>query len=145
MTHKMSLYPTSFFVWRPTAGAYLYYTTIYNLDGHVIKFINEQPPAGISSYIQYKESFTHTVSVVRPALNAEATRLRFYDFTESACIRIVQLELMPSRAGPVYNGNSVSGELAGDHWIHREREIPILETNCIAMLPREMTAASCNL
>lgn len=123
----MTLYPTSFFVWRPTAGAYLYYTTIYNTDGHVVKFINEQPPVGISSYIQYKEPFTHTVGVVRPAANAEATRLRFYDFTEIACIRFVQLEL------------------TGDHWIHREREIPILEAACIAILPREMTAAACHL
>jgi hypothetical protein len=126
----MPLYPTSFFVWRPTAGAYLYYTTIYNDAGHVIKFINEQPPTGISSYHQYKEPFMHTVGVVRPAVNMEATRLRFYDFTEAACIRLIQLE--PTSA-------------ANGYWIHREREIPVLEPACAAMLPREMTAASCTL
>ncbi len=123
----MTLYPTSFFVWRPVAGAYLYYTTIYNEDGHVVKFINEQPPSGITSYHQYKESFTHTVGIVRPAENAEATRLRFYDFTEAACIRLVQLEL------------------AGNNWIHREREIPVFEPACAAVLPREMAAAACHV
>lgn len=119
----MSFYPTSFFVWRQIAGAYLYYTVVYNVDGHVVKIINEQPPAGMTSFRQYEEPFTHTVGVVRPAASTEATRLRFYDFTEIACIRLVQLEL------------------AGSNWIHREREIPVFEPECIAMLPREMAAA----
>jgi hypothetical protein len=119
----MTLYPTSFFVWRATAGAYLYYTAVYNENGHVVKFINEAPPAGLASIHTYVEPFTHTVGVIRPASSAEATRLKFYDFTESSCVRLVEYQL------------------AGANWLHREREVPILEGACIAALPREMTAA----
>ena len=122
----MTLYPTSFFVWRPTAGAYLYYTTIYNEDGHVVKFINEQPPDGIASFHTYKEPLTHTISIVRPTSCAEATRLKFYDFTEGACIRLIQLEATTAASG---------------YWLHRERLVPVLDPACAAALPREMTAA----
>lgn len=119
----MPLYPTSFFVWRPAVGAYLYYTAIYNEDGYVVKFINEPIPVGSVSLHNYKESFTHTVGIVRPATHAEATRVRFYDFVERSCIRLV--ELIPASAAEGY-------------WIHREREIPIMEPACAAVLPREM-------
>ncbi len=116
----MQLYPTSFFVWRPIADAYLFYTVIYDTTGAAVRIINEEVPKGHATVHHYESGpFTHTLGIRRGP-----NRIRFYDFVERSCIRLVHYE--PTSA----------------HWIHREREIPILEPENAAVLPRELGVQS---
>lgn len=114
----MSLYPTSFFVWRPTAGAYIYYTVIYDTDGIAVRIVSEEVPKGLGTVHHYEcGPFTHTLGIRRAP-----NRIRFYELVERSCVRMIQLEPTSAENG---------------YWIHREREIPILEPENAAILPRE--------
>jgi hypothetical protein len=118
----MALYPTSFFVWRPAAAAYLFYTVIYDTSGAAVRIINEEPPKGLGSVHNYEHSFTHSLGIRR-----SPNRIRFYDFVERSCIRLIHSEPTDPENG---------------YWIHREREIPILEPEIAAVLPREMSCST---
>ena len=114
----MSLYPTSFFVWRPAAAAYIYYTVIYDTTGVAVRIVSEEPPKGHGTIHRYESGpYTHSLGIRRAP-----NRVRFYDFVERACVRMIQLEATSPENG---------------YWIHREREIPILEPENMAVLPRE--------
>ena len=115
----MQLYPTSFFVWRPAANAYLFYTVIYDTTGAAVRIINEEPPKGLGTVHEYEsDPFTHSLGIRRAP-----NRVRYYDFIERSCVRMIQMEPTDAENG---------------YWIHREREIPILEPKVAAVLPREL-------
>lgn len=115
--NTMNLYPTSFYVWRATAGAYLYYEAVYDVDGNVVRFANKEPPAGFGSIHLYDEPFVHDV-----ALRRGANRLRFRDLTEIGCVRHTTITDV------------------GAGFTHQIREIPIMRPDNYAILPREMAA-----
>ena len=111
----MSLHPTSFYVWRATAGAYLYYEAIYDVDGNIVKFMQKQPPSGFGHLHMYDEPFDHSV-----ALRRSPNRLRFHDLTEIGCVRHT-----------TFKDVSYGGCIC---------EIPVMQPDNYAILPREMAA-----
>lgn len=115
----MPIYPTSFFVWRPCAAAYIYYTVIYDTTGAAVRIVSEEPPKGLGTVHHYESGpFTHSLGIRR-----SPNRVRFYDFVERSCVRMIQMEPTSAENG---------------YWIHREREIPILEPENPSVLPKEM-------
>jgi hypothetical protein len=127
--NTMNLYPTSFYVWRATAGAYLYYEAVYDVDGNVVRFANKEPPAGFGSVHLYDEPFVHDV-----ALRRGANRLRFRDLTEIGCVRHTTI----TDVG--YGAHSAKQNLRQIGFTHQIREIPIMRPDNYAILPREMAA-----
>jgi hypothetical protein len=113
----MNLYPTSFYVWRPTAGAYLYYTTIYDEGGNVVRFVNAEPPVGFGQVHIYDQAFTHEVAIKR-----SPQRLRFHDLYEVGCV----------------NHTTITEVSTG--FTHSVREIPIMSPDTCTILPRELAA-----
>ena len=103
-------------VWRPTVGAYLMYTAVYNDDKQIIKFVSSEFPNGRPSLHEYTQSYNHNIT-----LKVGDGHVRFFDLVERSCMRFVE-------------------EFVRDDGLRTfsEVEIPVLEFGRHQILPREL-------
>lgn len=105
-----------FLVWRPSVGAYMMYTAVYNDDGQIIKFVSSDLPNGQASLHEYSQAYTHNIP-----LKVGDGHVRFFDLVERSCMRFVEEFI---RADGLRTFSEV--------------EIPVLEFERHQILPREL-------